>query len=235
MTTADLLTALPGLMRGAGVTLLIVLVAIAGGIALGLPLGVLWFALPSRRLIRSLLWLFDRVFRGFPALVLLFLVYFGVGSIPAIRVSPFAAVVLALGLRSAAYQSQLFRAALEMVDKGQRDAATSLGLSRRATFIRILLPQALRFSLPGLANEYSIVLKDSALAFAVGVVELMSRGKFLSMVTRDTATPYLLVAAMYWALTQLGVTFFRQIEQRRRIPGLGAHVSQKRGNGGTRS
>ncbi len=235
MTTADLLTALPGLMRGAGMTLLIVLIAIAGGIALGLPLGTLWFALPSRRLVRPLLWLFDRVFRGFPALVLLFLVYFGVGSIPGMRISPFAAVALALGLRSAAYQSQLFRAALEMVDKGQRDAAASLGLSGTATFIHILLPQALRFSLPGLANEYSVVLKDSALAFAVGVVELMSRGKFLSMATKDTATPYLLIAAMYWVLTQLGVTFFRQIEQRRRIPGLGTHASQSRANRGTQS
>lgn len=108
-----------------------------------------------------------------------------------------------------------------MLDLSQQDAAHSLGLSRVHTFTSILLPQAIRFSLPGLANEYSVVLKDSALAFAVGVVELMSRGTFLSMTTKDTTASYLIIAAMYSGLTQVGVVLFRLIEQRRRIPGLG--------------
>ena len=213
--------------------MLIVIAAVGGGMLLGLPLGVLWFVEPPVRLLRLPLWLFDKLFRGFPALVLLFLVYFGLGSLPAVTISPFAAVALALGLRSAAYQAQLFRAALLMVDRTQAEAARALGLSQPRTLLHILLPQALRFSLPGLANEYSVVLKDSALAFTVGVVELMSRGKFLSMATKDTTTTYLLIAAIYWLLTQLGTSLFRWIEQHRRIPGLGnGRVCDDHGNGG---
>ncbi|MBN1857787.1 amino acid ABC transporter permease [Candidatus Bipolaricaulota bacterium] len=233
MTPTDLLSALPRLIAGAGMTLLIVVVAVGGGVLFGLPLGVLSFLNPPSRLLRLLLWLFDKLFRGFPALVLLFLIYFGLGSLPAVTISPFAAVALALGLRSAAYQAQLFRSALGMVHRTQVEAARALGLSQPRTLIYILLPQALRFSLPGLANEYSAVLKDSALAFTVGVVELMSRGKFLSMATRDTTTTYLLVAAIYWLLTQLGISLFRLIEHHRRIPGLGSsRIAGSRGNGG---
>jgi polar amino acid transport system permease protein len=74
-----------------------------------------------------------------------------------------------------------------------------------------------------------VVLKDSALAFTVGVIELMSRGKFLAMATKDTTSTYLLIAAVYWLLTQAGASLFRLIEQRRRIPGLG---EQTRRSGG---
>lgn len=229
MSSSDLLAALPGLLKGAGTTLLIVMTAVGSGAALGFPLGVLWFASSSGSALRLPLWVFDRLFRGFPALVLLFLVYFGIGSLPGLKVSPFAAVAIALGLRSAAYQAQLFRSALGMVDRRQLDAARSLGLSRIRTLTCVLIPQALRFSLPGLANEYSVVLKDSALAFTVGVIELMSRGKFLAMATKDTTSTYLLIAAVYWLLTQAGASLFRLIEQRRRIPGLG---EQTRRSGG---
>jgi len=211
--------ALPTLCRGAGVSLALVVSSVAVGMLLGVPIGVAHVYAP--RLVRAALWLFDRIFRGFPAIVLLFLAFFGVGGLLGIRISPFAAVVIALGLRSAAYQGQIFRGALEMVESGQVDAARSLGFSMHGAIRNVILPQAARFSLPSLSNEYAVVLKDTALAFTVGVVDLMSRAKFLAMRSREVLAVYLLVAVLYFVLTHAGIALFRLAERRVAIPGLG--------------
>jgi polar amino acid transport system permease protein len=210
--------ALPSLFRGAGVSLTLVVSSVAIGALLGVPIGV--GHVYASRSVRASLWLFDRVFRGFPAIVLLFLVFFGVGGLPGIRIPPFVAVVIALGLRSAAYQGQIYRGALEMVERGQADAARSLGFSMPGTIRHVLLPQAARFSLPSLSNEYSVVLKDTALAFTVGVVDLMSRAKFLAMRSREVLAVYLLAAIFYFVLTHAGIALFRLAERRVAIPGL---------------
>ncbi len=186
---------------------------------LGVPVGI--GHRYGNRVLRTFLWVFDRLFRGFPVIVLLFLFYFGLGGLPGIRIPPFTAAVLALGLRSAAYQGQVFRGALGMVEHGQEEAARALGMHRGQTLLWILLPQAFRFSLPALANEYAVVLKDSALAFVVGVVELMSAGRFMATRNRDPLTAYLAVALLYWILTSGGVAVLRLLEHRTRIPGLG--------------
>ena len=186
---------------------------------LGVPLGVAHVYAP--RAVRLPLWLFDRIFRGFPTIVLLFLVYFGLGSMSGISIQPLFAVVLVLGLRSAAYQAQIFRGALLMIEQGQTDAALALGFSRPKTILFILLPQAARYSLPSISNEYSIVLKDTALAFTVGAIDLMSRAKFLALHSQETLIVYLLVAAIYFVLTHTGIALFHAAERRVAIPGIG--------------
>jgi len=207
------------LLNGVGATVLLLIAALGAGFALGVPLGVLHAFAP--RPLQLPLKGFDLAFRGFPALVLLFLFYFGVGSIDGVSLTSFQAAVLALGLRSAAYQGQLVRGAIEMVEPGQLAAARSLGMPLVRALRLIVLPQAIRFALPGLANEYAVVLKDTALAFTVGVVELMSQAKFLAASTRQLTVVYLLVAFVYWVLTQAGLVAFLLAEQRARIPGLG--------------
>ncbi len=214
-----ILDSLPMLLRGAGVSLALVACAVTTGLVLGVPIGI--GVVYGPRTLRAALWIFDRIFRGFPAIVLLFIAFFGLGSLPGVSLSPFAAVVLALGLRSAAYQGQIFRGALGMIDRGQGEAARALGMTFGSTLLSILLPQAARFSLPSLSNEYAIVLKDTALAFTVGVVELMSRGKFAAMRTRETFAVYLAVAGIYLVLTYGGIAAFRLVELRTRLPGFG--------------
>lgn len=191
------------------------------GFAIGLPIALLNVYGP--RWFRFFLSAYDRIFRGFPALVLLFLFYFGVGSFPGVHLSPFIAVLLALGLRSGAYQSQIYRGSLLAVGKGQTDAARSLGLTERQTVRLIVIPQAVYFSLPGLTNEYSILLKDTALAFAVGVVELLTRGKFIAFRTHAVLPIYLTVGAIYLVLTYGGVLIFWAVERYIRIPGLSGY------------
>ena len=160
------------------------------------------------------------------ALVLLFLFYFGLGSIEGFSISPFIAVVLALGLRSVAYQAQIYRGGLLAVGEDQMDAARSLGMTKLQAIWFVILPQALYFSLPGIANEYSIVLKDTALAFAVGVVELFTRGKFIAVHTRATLSIYLTVAAIYLFLTYIGIFGFWVVERLAYIPGLGGRAKE---------
>jgi polar amino acid transport system permease protein len=218
-STTTILNGIPMLCRGVGVTLALVLSSLAAGMLVGIPIGVAHVYAP--RAIQGILWLFDRIFRGFPALVLLFLVFFGLGSLPGSSIEPMTAVILVLGLRSAAYQAQIYLGALEMIEKGQTEAGRALGMSMSRTLLSILLPQAARFSLPSLSNEYSVVLKDTALAFTVGVVDLMSRAKFLAMRSRETLAVYLLVAAVYFVLTHAGIALFRVAERASAVPGLG--------------
>ncbi|TFH07199.1 MAG: amino acid ABC transporter permease [Candidatus Atribacteria bacterium] len=225
-STAIIWSGLPTLCRGMGVTLILVISALAAGMLLGAPLGVAHVY--ARRGVRIVLWLFDRIFRGFPTIVLLFLIYFGLGSLPGVSIQPLTAVILVLGLRSAAYQAQIYRGALLMIERGQTEAALALGFSLPKTVLFILLPQALRFSLPSLSNEYSVVLKDTALAFTVGVIDLMSRAKFLAMRSRETLIVYLLIAAAYFILTHAGIALFRAVERGIAIPGLGQQRAKRR-------
>ena len=214
------------LFDGAGTTLLVLAGALGTGFLLGIPVGILhvfgpW---PVRLVLRGL----DLVLRGFPAIVLLFLFYFGLGSVGGVDLSSLQATILALGLRSAAYQGQLVRGAIEMVEPGQLEAARSLGMPLVTALRLIVLPQAIRCALPGFANEYAVVLKDTALAFTVGVVEMMSQAKFLAASTRQLTLVYLLVAVVYWILTQAGLLVFSATERRTRIPGLGTDLRRVR-------
>jgi len=212
---------LPLLLRGAEKTMLLVIVCLGLGLILGVLIALAYLYGP--RWSRPILAAYDRVFRGFPALVLLFLFYFGVGSFPGVHLSPFIAVLLALGLRSAAYQSQIYRGSLLAVEKGQVDAARSLGLTKRQTIWSIVIPQAAYFSLPGLSNEYSVLLKDTALAFAVGVIDLLTVGKFIALRTQAILPIYLTVGAIYILLTYSGLLVFWLMERSIRIPGLSGH------------
>ncbi|MFC2083041.1 amino acid ABC transporter permease [Candidatus Bipolaricaulota bacterium] len=224
-STAIIWNGLPALCRGMGITLILVLSSLLAGMLVGIPVGITYVY--GSRPIRAMLWVFDRIFRGFPAIVLLFLVFFGIGSLSNVSIQPLTAVIIVLGLRSAAYQAQIYRGALMMIERGQTEAARALGLSLPRTVIFILLPQAARFSLPSLSNEYSIVLKDTALAFTVGVVDLMSRAKFLAMRSRETLAVYLLVALVYFVLTHAGIAVFRTAESRLAIPGIGHHRARR--------
>ena len=209
---------LPALLRGARVTAELVGACLGIGFGIGVPLALLHVYGP--RWSRPVLAVYDRVFRGFPALVLLFLFYFGIGSFPGVHLSPTLAVLLALGLRSGAYQSQIYRGSLLAVARGQVEAARAIGLTGGQAVRYIVIPQAAYFSLPGLANEYSILLKDTALAFVVGVVELFTQGKFIAVRTYAVLPIYGTVGAIYLFLTYGGILVFRGAERAIRIPGM---------------
>ena len=219
-------SSLPTLLSGAVNTIALICACLSLGMVIGVLLALVnTYGTPLARRIAGY---YDRVFRGFPALVLLFLFYFGLGGIRGFSLSPFLAAVLALGLRSAAYQAHIYRGSVLAVGEGQMSAARSLGMTKRQAIWAIIVPQAFHFSLPGMSNEYSILLKDTALAFAVGVVELMNKGKFIAVRTRATLPIYLAVAGLYLILTYIGIYGFSVLENRTSIPGLGTTYRRTR-------
>jgi polar amino acid transport system permease protein len=209
--------ALPYLLQGSLVTMALV----GGAMGLGLLVGVILAVglVYGPRFIRVLFNLYVWFFRGVPLLVLLFLFYFGLFTLVGINISAFAAAVMVLGLISAAYQSQIFRGGILSLPEGQLKAARALGMSDAKAVFFIILPQALRLSIPGWSNEYSIILKDSAVAYALGVAEIMARAHFVASRTYQHLPLYFTAGVMFLILTYLGTRALRALEKKVRIPG----------------
>jgi polar amino acid transport system permease protein len=213
--------ALPYLLRGSFVTLIVVIGAMAVGFALGLPLAVgQVYGHPAlRRVVAAYVWFF----RGIPLLVLLFLFYFGLCTALDINLSAFTVAIIVLGLISSAYQSQIFRGAILSLPEGQFKAARALGMSDLKAIAVIILPQALRLSVPGWSNEYSILLKDSAVTYALGVAEIMARAHFVATRTYQQLPLYFTAGVIFVILTWVGTKGLRLLEEKIRIPGYSSH------------
>ncbi len=211
------INAFPYVVEGSLVTVAVVAGAMSLGLIMGVPLAVgqIYGSAWTRRLVGFYVWFF----RGVPLLVLLFLFYFGLFSFLNINLSAFTVAVIVLGLISAAYQSQIFRGAILSLPAGQLKAARALGMSDFKAISFIILPQALRLSVPGWSNEYSIVLKDSAVTYALGVAEIMARTHFVATRTYQHLPLYIMAGLIYLLLTYAGTRSLRLIERRVRIPG----------------
>lgn len=212
--------ALPYLLRGSLVTIAVVAGAMFLGLVLGIHLAV--GQVYGGRWLRRVIGLYVWFFRGVPLLVLLFLFYFGLCSLLQINLSAFTVSVIVLGLISSAYQSQIFRGAIMSLPQGQFKAARALGMSDGKAIVLIILPQALRLSIPGWSNEYSIVLKDSAVAYALGVMEMMARAHFVASRTYEHLPMYFAAGFLFMILTYLGTKGLRVLEEKVRIPGYSA-------------
>jgi polar amino acid transport system permease protein len=222
-----IIDALPYILKGTAVTAGIVTGAMAIGLIAGIPMAVgqVYGSRPVRTVVGVYVWFF----RGVPVLVLLFLVYFGVFGFIEIKLrsgygihinfSPFMAACLVMGMVSAAYQSQIFRGAIQALPQGQLKAASALGMSDSMAIRNIILPQALRIAIPAWSNEFSIVLKDSAVAFVLGTTEIMARTHFVASRTYQHLPLYLLAGVLYYILTQMGVKALLKLEHKVRIPG----------------
>jgi len=180
-------------------------------IAIGQVYGGKWLS----RLAGVYIWFF----RGVPLLVLLFLFYFGFCSLININLSAFTVSIIVLGLITSAYQSQIFRGAIMSLPEGQLKAARALGMSDFKAVVLIILPQALRLSIPGWSNEYSIVLKDSAVTYALGVAEIMARAHFVASRTYEQLPLYFAAGVIFLILTYLGTKGLRILENKVRIAG----------------
>ena len=208
--------ALPSMLAGSLVTLGNVALSLGMGLVLGVPLAVgqVYGGPWLRRLAALYVWFF----RGVPILVLLFLCY-GLFMSLGLPVDPFFACCLVLGCTSTAYQSQIFRGAMESLPRGQLNAALALGMGEGAGIRSIVLPQALRLSIPGWANEFSILLKDSALCFVLGTPEIMARTHFVASRTYEHLPLYITAGLLYFGITLVGVHILRVLERKVHIPG----------------
>jgi len=202
----------PAMLAAAAMTLAVSL----AGYALGLVFGVGGAAVRLSRY-RGLQWAggaYTTLLRGIPDLLVIYLLYFGGSSLVGalarlfgadgfVGVPAFAAGAVAIGVVSGAYQTEVLRGAYLALSAGQGEAARSLGLSRWLTFRLVTAPQALRHALPGLANVWQLVLKDSALISLVGLVELIREAKIGAGATNQPFWFYLAAAALYLVVTGL--------------------------------
>jgi polar amino acid transport system permease protein len=216
-----IIDALPYLLEGSVVTLVVVAGAMGLGLVFGVPLAVgQVYGHPAlRRTIGIYIWFF----RGIPLLVFLFLFYFGLCTALDINLSAFTVAIIVLGLISSAYQSQIFRGAILSLPEGQFKAARALGMSDLKAISFIVLPQALRLSIPGWSNEYSILLKDSAVTYALGVAEIMARAHFVATRTYQQLPLYFVAGVIFLVLTWMGTKGLRMLEEKVRIPGYLTH------------
>ena len=214
-----ILNALPYILQGSVVTLITVIGSLALGFCIGLPLAVL--QVYGNALARRLVGLYVWFFRGVPILVLLFLsqgLFLSMGWI----IQPFLLSCLVMGCISTAYQSQIFRGAIESLPQGQLKAARALGMRDLTAITCIILPQALRLSIPGWANEFSILLKDSAVCYLLGTMEIMARVNAVAQRTHEHLAFFALAGVIYFVLTLIVLKLLRRLENKVQIPGYSA-------------
>lgn len=202
---------LPYLLEGAGLTIMISAVAMVVAAILGLALAALSQA--PGRLARRLVAAYVEVFRNTPLLIQIFIVYFGLPQL-GLKLSPFLSGLSALVFYAAAYNTEIFRAGLEAVPRGQLEAARSLGLSALATLRWITVPQALRISFPALGNNLVSLVKNSSLVSTIGMVELMFVANDISFNNFRTFEIYGTTAVIY-VLLVLGLTRLLRVAERR--------------------
>lgn len=195
---------------------------VGAGLGLGFIIGTLLglAQVYGSGLIRWISEIYNWFFRGTPLLVLLFLFYWSVFPAIGIPLGPLETSILVLGMRSGAYQSQIYRGSIESIEEGQMLAAKAIGMSRWQAAFHIILPQALRKSIPQLSNEYSIILKDSATCFILGVVEIMTRTRYTTIATGIALIPYLIAGGLYIVLTYAGSKAFDIAYAKVRMMGL---------------
>jgi polar amino acid transport system substrate-binding protein len=205
---------LPALLRGAALTVVISVAAMALAIWLGIMVasgrvyGPTW--------LRAVLVVYVEVVRGTPVLLQLFVLYYGLAGV--VRLPALLAAILGLGLNYAAYEAEVYRAALQAIPRAQLEAARTLGLSEWQVFRLVRAPQALRLALAPMTNDFVALLKDSSLVSVITVVELTKQTAIYATNVGSWLVPGLLCAVMYLALSLPLARVARRLEARWRLP-----------------
>ena len=206
------------LMSGAAVTVEVTAASLLLGCLVGLLVGIGRLN-PRRRLVYGLCSAYLVFFRGTPLLVQLFIWFFGLPQF-GLMLPAFACGVVGLGLYSGAYVSEIVRGAIQSVDRGQNEAARSLGMSAGQAMRKIIIPQAVVRMIPPLGNEFIALIKNSALVSLLTIHDLMHEGQKIISVSYRSLEVYLAVALIYLVLTSATSGALRLIERRLRAGGM---------------
>ena len=205
---------LPWFLRGVGVAVEVLLGVMGLGLFLGLGAAVLQVYGPPP--VSFLVTALERILRGIPPIVLLLLIFYLPWNLP-----PLLVAILGLGLCSAAYQSQIFRTAFLSVAVGENEAVRALGMSGPQAIFHVVLPQAVRRALGPWSNELASEIKDTSLAYIVGVVEIMRQARYvISYTYGNSLLVFGFCALIYFLLTRLGNSLLFRLERRLWVPGF---------------
>ncbi|MGE7689577.1 amino acid ABC transporter permease [Lysinibacillus sp. NPDC097214] len=202
---------LPFMVKASWVTLKLTLYSTIFGLILGLFVALM--KISKVKIIRLVADFYLWIIRGTPMLVQLFLIYYGLPQV-GIELSPMVAAVIALGINSAAYTAEIYRGGIMSISKGQIEAAESLGMSYFLQMRKVILPQALRVSLPSLGNQAIMMLKDSSLASLVTVSELLMVSQRYAASNYAFIEFYLVAAGFYLVMTTFFTFILNRVERR---------------------
>ena len=202
---------LPILAKGLWLTVLVTL----GSFVLSTVLGLVWalMRVSGSRVLSGIATVFVNVIRGIPIIVQLFYIYFVLPDF-GIAMTALQASIIGLGIAYSAYQSENFRAGIEAIDKGQIEAAQSIGMGWWLTMRRVILPQAFRIVLPPYGNIMVMMLKDSSQASTITVAELALQGKLIASSTFQNTTVFTLVAMLYLCMSMPLIFLVSHLEKR---------------------
>lgn len=186
-------------LTGMYITIMLAISAVTFGTIIGLSLTFL------RRseipIVRFLAGIYIEFIRGTPILVQIYMIYIGLPKLTNLNLSDIVIGIVALSLNSGAYVSEIIRAGIDAVDKGQMEAARSLGMNKRLAMFQIVIPQAFKNILPVLGNEFIAIIKDSSMVSVIGVAELMYNAGIVRGNTALGLEPVIVAAAIYFMLT----------------------------------
>ena len=219
------------LITGVKNTLILTAISVAMGTVLGTVVAML--KMSKFKLIRFIVALYVEVIRGTPILLQLYVFYFVIPqALKFLDMTPFMWVAVALCVNSAAYVSEVIRSGIQAVDKGQTEAARSLGLSGSQTMMKIVLPQAVRNILPALGNEFIMMLKETSLASTFFLGDLMTSCLIVKGVTYLTLEPMTIVAIIYLCMTFPLSKIVERFEKKMASPNSYKKRNKKLTNGG---
>ena len=207
----------PLLIEGVRITALISVISIAIGILIGFF--VCLMAVGKNRVLKAVSAVYVWIIRGTPMIVQAFIVYFGIPQLMQIFVrgfkfDAFTAGIITLSLNSGAYLSEVFRGGIQAVNKGQIEAARSLGLSRSKTMVKIILPQALKIAVPSMVNQFIVTVKDTSILSVIGLKELVNRAKVYVGSSYQFFATYSIVAVYYLVIISLLMIASKYLERK---------------------
>jgi len=215
---------LPFLLKGAVLTVQITAISVFFGILIGLIMGL--GKISKNKLLKIPATIYVDFIRGTPLFVQILMFYFGIPNLVQtifqtnFRIQPMVAAVIVCSINSGAYVAEIFRAGIQSIEKGQMEAARSLGMTHNQAMRYIILPQALRRVIPPLGNEFIILLKDTSILAVIGVEELTRKGQLYVAATFDSFRTYAVVALVYLIMT---FTISRFVNWSERRLGVGDH------------
>ncbi|MFE4709389.1 MULTISPECIES: amino acid ABC transporter permease [Paenibacillus] len=198
-------------LSGLQYTLLLAVLGVFFGFVLGIAVALL--RMSKLRVLRFIATAWVEFLRGTPMLVQLFLIHYGLASF-GVEFSAVQSGAITLSINSSAYLAEIFRAGIQGVDRGQVEAARSLGMRQAMTMRHIVLPQALKSVLPAIGNEFITIIKESSIVSFIGVADLMFQSRAVTTITYDGFTPLIVVAVMYFVLTFTMSKLLGRLERR---------------------
>ncbi len=200
------------LLGGIGVTLKVSLIAVALGVLIGFLIALC--NLSHSKILKTIGGIYTDVIRGTPSVTQLMLIYFVVFA--SVQIPKWIIAGIAFGINSGAYVSEIIRAGILSVDKGQTEAGRSLGLNAYQTMTRIVIPQAVKNIFPALCNEFIVLVKETAIVGYVGLVDIQKAGDFIKSATFEAFMPLFATAIIYYTIIKLLTLVFKQLETRMR-------------------